>query len=67
MRVITKSSLNWFARFGAYMQIKIRENTHGGILLLVKLQTLLTVLTLLTVTLFYGCFSRFLSCTNGTK
>ena len=40
------------------------ENTHGGVLLLVKLQA---SATLLKVTLFHGCFSRFLNCTNGAK
>ena len=40
------------------------KNTHGGVLLLVKLQT---TPTLLKVTLLHGCFSRFLNCTNGTK
>ena len=28
------------------------DNTHGGVL---------------KITLLYGCFSRFLNCTNGTK
>ena len=32
------------------------KNTHGGMLLLV-----------LKVTLFHGCFSRFLNCMNSTK
>ena len=44
--------------------LKNVKNTHGGVLLLVKLQALAT---LLKVTLVHGCFSRFLSCTNGTK
>ena len=35
-------------------------NTHGGVLLLVKLQAL-------KVALLRGCFSRLLNCTNGTK
>ena len=39
------------------------ENIHEGVLLLVKLQ----FATLLKVTLFHGCFSRFLNCTNGIK
>ena len=39
------------------------ENTHGGVLLLVKLQPA----TLLNVTLIQWCFSFFLNCTNGTK
>ena len=33
--------------------------THGGVLLLVKLQALATLLN--------GCFSFFFNCTNGTK
>ena len=37
------------------------KNTHGGVLILVKLQALLRL------TLLHGCFSRFLNCTNGTK
>ena len=41
--------------------LKNVKNTHGGVLLLVKLQALLKV------TLLHGCFSRFLNCTNGTK
>ena len=42
--------------------LKNMKNTHGGVLLLVKLEA-----TLLKVTLLHGCFSRFLNCTNGTK
>ena len=34
------------------------KNTHGGVLLLVKLKT---------EALPHGCFSRFLNCANGTK
>ena len=34
------------------------KNTHGGMLLLVKLQA--------KVTLLHGCFSPFLNCTNAT-
>ena len=41
--------------------LKNVKNTHGGVLLLVKLQALLKV------TLLHGSFSRFLNCTNGTK
>ena len=44
--------------------LKNVKNTHGGVLLLVKLQALAT---LLKVTLLHGCFSCFLNCTNGTK
>ena len=36
------------------------KNTHGGVLLLVKV-------TLLKVALLHGCFSLFSNCTNGTK
>ena len=39
------------------------KSTHGGVLLLVKLQSA----TLIKVTLLHGCFSRFLNCANGTK
>ena len=35
------------------------KSTHGGVLLLAKLQ----LTTLLKVTLLHGCFSRFLNCT----
>ena len=35
--------------------LKDMKNTHGGVLILLKL------------TLLHGCFSRFLNCTNGTK
>ena len=39
--------------------LKNFKNTHVGVLL--------QPTTLLKVTLFHGCFSRFLNCTNGTK
>ena len=39
--------------------LKNVKNTHGGVLLLVTLQDFLT--------LFHGCFLRFLNCTNDTK
>ena len=41
------------------------KNTHGGVLLLVRLQV--KPATLLKVTLVHGCFSRFLNCTSGIK
>ena len=44
--------------FVPFAQFKNMKNTYGGVLLLV---------TLLNVTLLYGCFSRFLNCTNATK
>ena len=44
--------------------LKNVKNTHGGMLLLVKLQA---KSNLLKVTFLYGCFSRFLNCTNNTK
>ena len=47
--------------------LKNVKNTHGGVVLSVKLQALLQVSTLLRVTLLHWCFSRFLNCTNGTK
>ena len=40
----------------AFAQFKKRENIHGGVLILVKLQT---SATLLKLTLLHGCFSRF--------
>ena len=43
--------------------LKNVKNTHGGKLLLVKLQPA----TLTKVALLHGCFSRFLNCTNDTK
>ena len=39
-----------------FAQVKKRENTHTGVLLLV-----------LKVTVLHGCFSSFLNWTNGTK
>ena len=45
--------------------IKNVTNTHGGVLLLLKLQA--KSATLLKVALLHGDFSRFLICTNGTK
>ena len=41
-----------------FYNLKNVKNTHGGLLLLA---------TLLKLTLLYGCFSRFLNCTNSTK
>ena len=49
-----------------WYNLKNVKNTHGGMLLLVKLQALKPA-TLQKVTLFHGYFSRFLNCTNGTK
>ena len=45
--------------------LKSVKNTHGVVLILVKLQA--KPATLLKLTLPHGCFSRFLNCTNGTK
>ena len=45
--------------------LKNVKNTHGGVLILVKLQA--KPATLLKVTLLHGCFLRFLNCMNGTK
>ena len=48
--------------------LKNLKNTHGEVLLLVKLQAEVLILeNLLKVTLLRGCLSRFLNCTNGTK
>ena len=44
---------------------KNMKNTHGVVLLLVKLEP--KSLTLIKVTLLHGCFSRFLNCTYDTK
>ena len=54
------------ARFDTICTIyKNVKNTHGGVLLLVKFQA--NPASLLKVTLFYACFSRFLNCTNCPK
>ena len=45
--------------------LKNMKNTHGEVLLLVKLQAKACNFT--KVTLFHGCFSRFLNCLNDTK
>ena len=44
------------------VNLKTVKNTHGGVLLLVKLHAYFTKGTLL-----HGYFSRFLNCTNGDK
>ena len=45
--------------------LKNEKNTHGGVLLLVKLQASVCNFTKRTV--LHGCFSRFLNCVHGTK
>ena len=60
-----------------FVQFKTVKNTHGGVLLFVKLQAFLLKVTILLLvkkpaislklTLFHVCFSRFLNCTNGVK
>ena len=45
--------------------LKNVKKTHGGVLILVKLQAQLATLVILT--LLHGCFSRFFNSTNGTK
>ena len=45
--------------------LKNLKNTHGEVLILVKLQA--KPATLLKLALLHGCFSRFLNYTNGTK
>ena len=52
----------WYNLYNFKKNIK---NTHGGVLILVKLQA--KPATLRKLTLLHGCFSRFLNCTNGTK
>ena len=47
------------------VQFKKRESTHGGVLLLVKLQVEACNFTKITTPPWM--FSRFLNCTNGTK
>ena len=51
--------------FVPFAQFKKCENTHAGVLLLVSFRP--NPATFLKVTLLHGCFSRFLSFTNGTK
>ena len=48
-----------------FAQVKKRENTHTGVLLLASYR--LKPATLLKVTVLHGCFSSFLNWTNGTK
>ena len=54
-----------YVTFGAiwyhFCNLKNVKNTHGGVLLLVKLQAFLKV------TLLHGCFPPFLNCADGTK
>ena len=49
--------------------LKNVKNTHGGVLLLVKLEAEACNCTTskIKVTLLHGCFSRFLNCKNDTK
>ena len=53
------------------VQFKNVTNTHGRVLILVKLQAeqscRLQPVTLLKLTLLHRCFSHFFNCTNGTK
>ena len=42
--------------------LKNVKNTHGEVLVLVKLQA-----EVLKLAILHGCFSRFLKCTNSTK
>ena len=54
----------WYHLFN----LKNVKNTHGRVLLLVKVEAKsLQRYSLLKVTLLHGCFSPFLNCTNGTK
>ena len=62
----TQNQRWYFVRFGITCTIfKTVKNTHGRVLLLVKLQ--LQPKSLLKVTFLHGRFSRFLNCTNNTK
>ena len=47
--------------------LKNVKNTHGGALLLVKLHVKACSFNKSNTPLLYRCFSRFLSCINGTK
>ena len=51
--------------FVPFVQFKKHENTHGVVLLLVSCW--LKPVTLLKVTLLYGCFSYFSNSANGIK
>ena len=48
-----------------WYNLKSVKNTHGGVLILIKLQAL--ACNLLKLTLLHGCFSRFSNGTNGIK
>ena len=59
--------MKWYKKCGALRDLynlKSVKNTHGGVLILV---CRLKPTTLPKLTLFHGCFSRFLNGTNGTK
>ena len=49
-----------------FYNLKNVKNSHGGVLLLEKLQAEAYNYTK-SNTIFHGCFSRFLNCTNSTK
>ena len=56
--------VRWAIQYHLYRLKKVK-NTHGRVLLLVKLQV--KYATLLKVTLSHGYFSPFLNCTNDIK
>ena len=56
--------MRWAIWYHLY-NLKNVESTHGGVLILVKLQA--SPCNLLKLTILHGCFSRFLNFTNDTK
>ena len=67
MRKVTIKQLPCFPRFGTTFTIfKNVRNIHGGVLFLVMLQVSFCNFTK-SKSLLYGCFTRFLNCTNGPK
>ena len=60
-----KQSVVMFCAIWCYLyKLKNVKNTHGEVLLLVRLKACNLILN---VTLLHGCFSRFWKFTNGTK
>ena len=66
-RILSLCGNMWcVAQFGTILcNFKNVKNTHGGVLLLIKLQA--STCNFIKVTLLHGCFSRILNCANGTK
>ena len=57
--------VHWTIWYHLY-NLKNMKNTHGGVLILVKLLVKNTHAGVL-ILLLHGCFSGFLNCANGTK